>query len=115
MLSNANVSEIIGGKKVEKIVLDKPFEKNNELKIDGVFIEIGVTPLVALVKSLDAELDANGAIKIDEARKTSLPGIFAAGDATSGSSGFRQIITAASEGAIAARGAFEYLKGNSLI
>jgi len=121
LVPGTNVVKISGENKVEKIELDKPFSVETGLKpvstlvIDGVFVEIGVTPLVELVKSLNAELDAIGAIKISEKRETSLPGIFAAGDATSGSGGFRQIITAASEGAIAARGAFEYLKGKNLI
>lgn len=115
LLPETNVLKILGDNRVEKVELDKPFEGNNELTLDGVFIEIGVMPLVELVKSLNAELDANGAIKINEKRETNISGVFAAGDATSGSGGFRQIITAASEGAIAARGAFEYLKEKNLI
>jgi thioredoxin reductase (NADPH) len=110
-----NLTEIIGESKVEKVELDKPFEGKNELALDGVFVEIGVSPLVELVRSLDCEIAANGAIKIGEKRETNTPGIFAAGDATNGSGGFRQIITASSEGAIAARSAFEYLKEKSLI
>ena len=110
-----NITKIVGGNKVEKVELDKPFEGKNELPLDGIFIEIGVSPLVELVRNLNCELDVNGTIKIDEKRKTNLPGIYAAGDATSGSGGFRQIITAASEGAIAARSAFEYLKEKNLI
>jgi thioredoxin-disulfide reductase len=115
LVPETNVIKILGGSKVEKVELDKPFQSSNELALDGIFIEIGVAPLVELLKSLNAELDANGAIKINEKRETNVPGIFAAGDATSGSGGFRQIITAASEGAIAARGVFEYLKEHSLI
>ena len=110
-----NITKIVGGNKVEKVELDKPFEGKNELPLDGIFIEIGVSPLVELVRNLNCELDVKGTIKIDEKRKTNLPGIYAAGDATSGSGGFRQIITAASEGAIAARSAFEYLKEKNLI
>jgi len=115
MVPETNVTKIIGEKKVEKIELDKEFQGNKELAVDGVFIEIGVTPLVELVKEAKADLDMNGAVKIDERRATNIPGIFAAGDASSGSGGFRQIITASSEGAIAARSAFEYLKEKSLI
>jgi len=110
-----NLTKIVGEGKVEKVELDKPFEGKNELALDGVFVEIGVSPLVELVRNLNCELAANGAIKIGEKRETNIPGIFAAGDATSGSGGFRQIITAASEGAIAARSAFEYLKEHNLV
>lgn len=110
-----NLTKIIGEGKVEKVELDKPFEDKNELVVDGVFVEIGVSPLVELVRNLNCELAANGAIKISEKRETNIPGLFAAGDATDGSGGFRQMITAASEGAIAARGVFEYLKAKQLI
>jgi thioredoxin reductase (NADPH) len=110
-----NLTKIVGEGKVKKVELDKPFEGKNELVLDGVFVEIGVSPLVELVRSIDCELDATGAIKVGEKKETNVPGIFAAGDATSGSGGFRQIITASSEGAIAARSAFEYLKEKSLI
>jgi thioredoxin reductase (NADPH) len=110
-----NITKIMGKNKVEKVELDKPFQGKSELTLDGVFIEIGVVPLVELVKNLSVELDKSGAVKINEKRETSVPGIFAAGDSTSGSGGFRQIITAASEGAIAARGVFERLQEKGLI
>ena len=115
LVPGTNVVKILGENKVDKVELDKAFEGNNEIAVEGVFIEIGVTPLVDLVKSVNVELDTNGAIKISENRETNISGIFAAGDATSGSGGFRQIITAASEGAIAARSVFEYLKEKGLI
>ncbi|MFH1183389.1 MAG: FAD-dependent oxidoreductase [Candidatus Moraniibacteriota bacterium] len=114
-IPETNIIKITGENKVEKVALDKPYQGKTELLLDGVFIEIGVTPLVDLLKSVNTELDANGSIKINEKRETNIPGIFAAGDATSGSGGFRQMITAASEGAIAARGVFEYLKEKGLI
>mgnify|MGYP003884957071 CR=1 FL=1 len=43
-------------------------------------------------------------------RSTNIPGVFAAGDITTGSNGFRQIITAVAEGAIAARSVFRYIR-----
>lgn len=115
LLPNTNVTRISGKEKVEKVKLDKSYNDQNEIFIEGVFIEIGAVPLVDLVKNIDAKLDYNGSIEINNRSETSVEGIFAAGDATSGSGGFRQIITAASEGAIAARSVFEYLKVKNLI
>ncbi|MBM3256001.1 MAG: hypothetical protein FJZ04_00830 [Candidatus Moranbacteria bacterium] len=114
-IPETNIIKIIGKKRVEKVELDKPYQGKTEIPLDGVFVEIGVAPLVELVKNINVVLDANGSIKISEKSETNIPGIFAAGDATSGSGGFRQIITAASEGAIAARGVFEHLKERGLI
>jgi len=114
-IPNMNVTKISGEERVEKIELDKEYNGKKEISLDGVFIEIGVIPLVDLLKDINAELHHNSTIKIGEKSETSIPGIFAAGDTTSGSGGFRQIITATAEGAIAARGAFEYLKEKSLI
>jgi len=115
LLPNTNVVKISGENKVEKIELDKEYAGGKEIALDGVFVEIGVTPLVDLLRDVDAQLDQNGTIKIGEKSETSIPGIFAAGDATNGSGGFRQIVTATAEGAVAARGVFEYLKENNLI
>jgi thioredoxin reductase (NADPH) len=55
---------------------------------------------------LDLELDEEGYIKVDRNMRTSVPGVFAAGDITGG---LKQIVVAASEGAIAATSAFEDL------
>ena len=115
LLPQTNVVKITGENKVEKIELDKSFEDKKEIILDGVFVEIGVTPLVHLVSEINAALDTNGSIKINSHGETSIEGIFAAGDATNGLGGFRQIITASAEGAVAARGVFEYLKGRNLL
>lgn len=115
LLPETNVTKIAGENKVEKLELDKEFSGQKEIPIDGLFIEIGVTPLCDLVKDANAELDANGSVKIDANGATTVAGIYAAGDTTNGMGGFRQIITATAEGAVAARGVFNYLKEKSLI
>ncbi len=58
-------------------------------------------------------MDEQGYIQIDGNCATNVPGVFAAGDVTSGSGKLRQIVTAASEGAIAADSIFGYLNGKS--
>jgi len=110
-----NLTRIVGTNKVEKIELDVPFEGNKEIILDGVFIEIGVSPLIDILKNLSIKLDQIGNIEINSEGKTNIEGLFAAGDATSGSGGFRQVITASAEGAISAKSSFEFLKGKGLL
>ncbi len=110
LVPSTNLLSIEGNGRVEKIKLDKLFDGKNEISLEGVFIEIGVTPLVDIIKDLKVNLDNIGNVIVDAKGNTNIPGLFAAGDATTGSGGFRQIITASAEGAIASRSAFEYLK-----
>jgi len=96
--------------KVKAIKLDKPFEGVDTLSVDGVFIEIGSDPAVDLPKKMGCKLDARGFLKVDEAQGTSIPGIYAAGDLTSGSNHFAQFATAVGEAAVAANSVFNYLQ-----
>lgn len=105
-----NVVEIHGDQKVTGIKLDKPFEGQDVLKVDGVFIEIGSTPAVALPLQLGCALDAKGHLQVDEGMRTNVPGVFGAGDVTSGSNHFAQFTTAAGEGTVAVNSAFHYLQ-----
>ena len=101
------VEEINGEAKVEN--LDLKNKKTNEISkidVDGVFISIGEIPQNDIAKKLGVELDEKGFIKIDKQGRTSVKGVYAAGDVTGG---LRQVITAASEGAIAALSTTEVL------
>ncbi len=109
-LIGTKVLEIKGTEKVEKIMLDKPYEDKTYLAVEGVFIEVGTEPGVELVQNMGVELDAQNYIKVKEDMSTSVPGIFAAGDITTGSNKFRQVLTAASEGALAANGVYKRIK-----
>lgn len=95
----ANVIEIVGKEKVDKIIIDRD---KREIQLDGVFIEIGETPSSILFDQLGLRRDQSGYVVVDEGMRTSVPGVWAAGDSTTGSNKFRQIVTAASEGSIAA-------------
>lgn len=106
VIYETNVVEISGENKVEKIKTDT----QKELKIDGLFIEAGSDPNIDFAKDLGVEIDENGYIKINSDSSTTVPGVWAAGDITTGSDKFRQVITAASEGAIAARSIHNYLR-----
>jgi thioredoxin reductase (NADPH) len=110
MLFNTNIKEIKGEGKVETLVLDNPFEKSEILSVDGVFAEIGSEPNTGLAKKAGVEVDEEGYIRIDPSGKTNVKGIWAAGDITTGSNKFKQIITAAAEGAIAAHSIQKFLK-----
>jgi thioredoxin reductase (NADPH) len=107
VLFNMEITKIWGESKVEKVTLSNPYNNSTELLVDGVFIEVGFTPTSAIALELGIELDSGGFIKVDAAGKTNVPGILAAGDITNGSNGFRQIVTAISEGAIAVKTVFD--------
>lgn len=101
------VVEIKGTKLVERIVVEKADTKERfELPVQGVFVEIGLEPNTEFLEGL-VEKTANGEIKIDCECKTNIPGLFAAGDATTVPE--KQIIIAAGEGAKAAINAWEHL------
>jgi thioredoxin reductase (NADPH) len=109
-IRETDVIEISGKDYVDKIILDKAWNDQNHLDVDGVFIEIGSDPGVALAKKIGVETDDGNYIKTKEDMSTNVPGVFAAGDITTGSNKFRQILTACSEGAIAANGVYKFLK-----
>lgn len=73
--------------------------KNNEISIDGLFVYIGLVPTLPFIKNIDLKLE-NGYIVVNQKMETNIPGIYACGDIIK--KDVYQIITAASEGAIAA-------------
>jgi thioredoxin reductase (NADPH) len=104
------VKEILGDTKVTGIKLDQPFEGSDTLTVDGVFIEVGSLPATDLALQLGCALDERGFLKVDAGMHTSVPGVFGAGDLTSGSNHFAQFTTAAGEASIAANSVFTYLE-----
>ncbi len=108
VITNTNVTEIIGDEKVNSVKLDKPYGGKDTLELDGVFVEIGHIPLSDLAKKAGAELNDKGEIKINRNAETSMPGLFAAGDVVDDA--FKQAIVGSAEGVIAAYSAYEYLK-----
>lgn len=110
ILGGYNIMEIKGGKRVEKLVLDKEYQGSRELLLDGVFVEIGMVPNGVLLKDLDVAIDELGHIVVDAACATNVEGIFAAGDVSSGSNGIRQILSASAEGMISASSVYNFLK-----
>jgi len=105
---NSEVKEIIGDKLVKSVrIVEKKAGTVTEIAADGVFVAIGYVPNNDVAKSLGLDLDEQGYIKADLATmRTSLPGVYAAGDITGG---LKQIVTAVGQGSIAAMSAFEDL------
>ena len=98
------------GDKVLKsmIVKSKKTAKRKEIKVNGVFVEIGSVVKTDFVKDL-VKLDKNGYIIVNNNCETSRSGIFAAGDVDN--TPFKQIVVAAGEGAKAGLNAYNYLHG----
>ena len=103
---NSNVTKVIGKDHLEKIeVINKNNEKK-EFNVSGLFIAIGGVPNSDLVKGI-VNIDSNGYIKSNEKCHTNKRGIFVAGDVRTKE--VRQLVTATSDGAIAAMEAIKYL------
>ncbi len=99
-----------GEEKLERIKLSRAYNGSEYIDTDGLFVEIGSVPNIDLANKLGLELDSHKYIKVNEDQSTSLDGVWAAGDCTSASNRFRQVVTAASEGSIAANAIFGYLR-----
>lgn len=109
VITNTNIVEIRGDENgVKEVVLDNPFRGSKTLALDGVFVEIGRVPNNEIAKQLSISLNEKGEIITDKEAKTNVAGVFAAGDVTNIS--FKQAITAAAEGVIAAHSAYEFLQ-----
>ena len=115
VLTKVKTEEVIGnGKKVTGITYTdmNSGEKKSE-NLDGIFVQIGLSPNSEFVKDI-LELNQFGEIIIDEKCRTSVPGVYAAGDVTT--TPYKQIVTSMGEGAKAALAAFEdnMRKGESI-
>jgi thioredoxin reductase (NADPH) len=105
---NTIVTEVLGTEKVEAVRL-KNLKTGDEdvLETDGIFIFIGHRPNTQIFRG-QLEMDERGYLKISERMQTSLPGVFAGGEAADPN--FRQVVTSAGMGAAAAIQATRYLE-----
>jgi NADH-dependent peroxiredoxin subunit F len=106
IITHARTTEVVGdGSKVSALRYeDRKSKELKEVALEGVFVQIGLSPNSKLVSDL-VELNRFGEIVIDGRGRTSVPGIYAAGDVTTVP--FKQIVVAMGEGAKAALTAFE--------
>ncbi len=108
VLTNAQVSEIFGddngvaGLKYK----DRKTGKEKSISVKGVFVYVGIVAETALPRDLGVEMD-NGFVRVDQNQQTNVPGLFAAGDATTR---LKQISVAVGDGAVAALSAYRYLR-----
>ncbi len=103
VLLSSQIKEILGEEKVSKILIDNGKEQQ-KTDVSAVFIAIGTIPNSEI---FDLEKTQNGEIITDERMKCSENGVFACGDVRN--TVLKQIITAASDGAIAAESVMKYL------
>ncbi len=108
---NSEVAELHGAPNLDKIKLRNTVDGSlSDLAVEGLFIAIGSDPRVWLVEN-QLELTEDRFIKVDgRSSRTSIPGVFAAGDVIDAT--YRQAITAAGSGCVAALDAEKYLEGH---
>jgi len=105
---NAQTSEMLGdGSKLTSLrFTDRTNGEVSDLELSGVFVQIGLLPNTDWLKGA-LELSPRGEIVVDERGHTNVPGVFAAGDATT--EPYKQIVVAMGAGSTAALSAFDFL------
>ena len=108
VIVSAQTTEVHGaGGKVNGLSYrDRGTDETHRIDLEGVFVQIGLLPNTEWLKGTIA-LSPRGEIEVDPRGQTSLPGVFAAGDATTVP--YKQIVIAMGEGSKAALGAFDHL------
>jgi thioredoxin reductase (NADPH) len=107
---NSVVQEIYGTDKIEKLeIFNRQTQQISYLPVDGVFIYVGILPNNKLLESR-INLDEAGFVYTDEFMHTNIPGVYAAGDIRH--KVLRQVVTATSDGAIAAFNAEKWIRDN---
>jgi alkyl hydroperoxide reductase subunit F len=108
IIVSALTTEVLGdGQKVSALVYkDRVSDEMHTLELEGIFVQIGLLPNTEWLKGT-LELSPRGEIVIDERGQTSMPGVFAAGDATTVP--YKQIVIAMGAGSTAALSAFDHI------
>jgi alkyl hydroperoxide reductase subunit F len=108
VIVSALTTEVLGdGSKVTGLVYeDRVDGSTHTVDLEGIFVQIGLLPNTEWLKD-SVELSARGEVVIDDHGRTSIPGVFAAGDCTTVP--FKQIVIALGAGATAALSAFDHL------
>ena len=101
---NSTITKLIGEERLQKIEINS----KKKLDVDGIFVEIGSVPNIELAEKLKVKINSENYIVVDKKQRTSVAGVFAAGDITDNP--LKQIVTACGEGAIAADSAYRELR-----
>ncbi|WP_028671647.1 alkyl hydroperoxide reductase subunit F [Saccharospirillum impatiens] len=109
IITSAQTTEVLGnGKSVTSLLYkDRVSGETHPVELAGVFVQIGLIPNTEWLKDSDLGLTRFGEIDIDARGETSMPGVFAAGDATTVP--YKQIVISMGAGATAALSAFDHL------
>lgn len=107
VLYETEVKELMGERKLKGVRLSKTVEGSDVLSLDGLFVAIGAIPRSTIPQELGVGMNEKGEVIVDRMMKTSIDGVFAAGDITDASGSFKQIVTAAAQGSIAATAAYQ--------
>lgn len=112
VITHAQTTEVLGdGSKVTGLrYKDRGDESMHDIELEGVFVQIGLLPNTEWLGDT-VERNQFGEIVVDDRGATSVPGVFAAGDATTVP--YKQIVIAAGQGATASLSAFDYMIRNS--
>lgn len=103
---NSVPERVLGDKEVTGLVVKNKAGEERTLEAEGIFAAVGIQPNTALFKGM-LTLNEGGYIVTDAHMKTSIEGVYAAGDVRN--TPLRQIVTAVADGAVAATSAVEYL------
>ena len=101
---NSSITQLIGKERLQEIEING----KKKLGVDGIFVEIGSVPNIELAEKLKVKTNSEGYIVVDKKQRTSVAGVFAAGDITDNP--LKQIVTACGEGAVAANSAYGEMK-----
>ncbi|MEW6221922.1 MAG: FAD-dependent oxidoreductase [Candidatus Hadarchaeota archaeon] len=106
---NTKIEEIFGDKLVKGIrVRNLKENTKNEFEVSAVFVAVGETPdSIELASKIGVRVDSSGFIITDKDQRTNVPRVYAAGDV---SGGFKQIVVACAQGAVAAISAYKDLR-----
>lgn len=109
LVPNTKSLEVLGDEFVKGLrVLDLSTGKERTIDANGIFVEVGKLPNTDFIDGLKVDTDKKGYIKVDRGQKTSISGLYAAGDVTSGH--IKQLGLAVSQGTTSALSSCDYIK-----
>ena len=113
-LLNTNVTSLNGTDGLSEISIDTPYNDSTNLAVDGLFIEIGADPRIEIPIQLGINLNEKNEVIVNTEMETNVGGVLAAGDLTDASGDLKQTVTAAAQGAIAAKSAYTYVSNKKV-